>query len=211
MRVIIICSCNLFILTFSFLLCHIMEQNTHNIIFMRSLCSFQYLWLNSCRSFVKKNYEYVFVTKYRCKLFINHKIQETSLCVLLNKLFNMEERRTALDRALQRAIQFTSPLDHTQNHRLCSELLSALAWLNVTDNCLLSHNTSWAHRRGTLGFPPEAARRTEQNVIKRHEKRRTAAWWALPLVVDGGLLLVLWPGGAKAHDNTELEFSLRKS
>lgn len=92
MRVIIICSCNLFILTFSFLLCHIMEQNTHNIIFMQSLCSFQYLWQNSCRSFVKKNYEYVFVTKYRCKLFINHKIQETSLCVLLNKLFNMEER-----------------------------------------------------------------------------------------------------------------------
>lgn len=103
------------------------------------------------------------------------------------------------------------PLDHTQNHRLFSELLSALAWLNVTGNCLLSHNTSWAHRRGTLGFPPEAARRTEQNVIKRHEKRRTAARWALPLVVDGGLLLVLWPGGAKAHDDTELEFSLRKS
>lgn len=68
--------------------------------------------------------------------------KDSLLC--FNKLFNGTER----------VIQFASLLDDTQNQGHFSALLSGLAWLNVTDNCLLSHNTSWAHARGTQGFPP---------------------------------------------------------
>lgn len=45
--------------------------------------------------------------------------------------------------------------------------------------------------------PPEAARRTEESLIKQHEKRCTAARWNLPLVVDGDLLPVFWPREAR--------------
>lgn len=119
--------------------------------------------------------------------------------VLLNKLFNMERVSSMLWR-LERAIQFTSLLDDTQNHGLFSELLSVLPWLNVTDNCVLSHNTGWDHHRGTQGFPPEAARRTEENVIKRHEKRCTAARWNLPLGVGGGVCCPFLASESRAHD-----------
>lgn len=75
--------------------------------------------------------------------------------LFFNKLFTSTER----------VIQFASLLDDTQNQGHFSALLSGLAWLNVTDNCLLSHNTSWAHARGTQGFPPrqpEEQRRSHQ-------------------------------------------------
>lgn len=87
----------------------------------------------------------------------------------------------------ERGIQFPSLLDNTQKHGLLSTLLSALAWLNVTDNCLLSHNTSWDHGRGT-GFPPWGSQKNRGGVWSNGMRIRcAAARWNLPLVGDGGL------------------------
>lgn len=112
--------------------------------------------------------------------------------VLLNKLFSMKECRQCCDTWKE-----WSNLHHCWiTPKIFSALSSALAWLDVTDYCLLSHNTSWDHRRGTPGFPPEAARRTE-------ETRDQTAWGTMHSGVmrsaAGGrrrFAARLWPRGA---------------
>lgn len=123
--------------------------------------------------------------------------------VLLNKLFSLKVFSVVTLRE--------SDLDDTQNHGLLSALLSAVLWLNVTDDCLLSHNTSWDHRRGTQGFPllapslPRQPQEQKRRVIKRHEQRRTAAQWNLPAGGWRWFAARFWPWGA---GRTALSFNL---
>lgn len=84
------------------------------------------------------------------------KAQQRSVNVLLNRSFLQV---SVFNIVMRGVFSFTSLLE---KHPESRALICPGRTLNVTHNCLPSHNTSWDHRTGTQGFPLEAATRTEE-------------------------------------------------